>query len=292
MYPDALPLGDATSRPQENSPPGDKRMIIDPKFWRRLAQKFGRLAVKDPEFAASWHSHAASPRIGRWVIDTNGYIGKQFEELASLAGQALGATPESASATWLREIRPARRLRLAWNYLAHNPDGTEVHWQVRDLENVCQLSADHCELLATRAFTSKQRARMKRVASDETPISPPASIGSNQAPSSNKASADGTDVAGKAPEVVNDSEGPVPEMQRLRKSGRKAGRPKKEMTSEICAEWEKMGRPTDDPRVLDNLAKRFYQTEFEKAKTGSSERRGLRERIRSVLSRHRKLQHK
>jgi hypothetical protein len=65
----------------------------------------------------------------------------------------------------------------------------------------------------------------------------------------------------------------------------KGGRPIKEQTSSIHAEWVRIGKPQRTSALLDRLAETFFADELRGVPRGSPQHRKVRERVRQTLQR-------
>lgn len=65
----------------------------------------------------------------------------------------------------------------------------------------------------------------------------------------------------------------------------KAGRPPKQLTSDIRAEWTRMGSPDITAAILDRIGKILFPHELRGFEPGSTEHTRVRERVRQALRR-------
>ena len=65
----------------------------------------------------------------------------------------------------------------------------------------------------------------------------------------------------------------------------KAGRPPKDQTGQIHAEWVKLGRPKITAATCDRIARSFFSAELKGIDAGSPEHRKVREGVRQAISR-------
>jgi hypothetical protein len=68
-------------------------------------------------------------------------------------------------------------------------------------------------------------------------------------------------------------------------SGGKSGRPPKDQTGKIHAEWTRIGKPHRTAAVLDRIADAFFADELKGILRGSPQHRKVRERVRQALQR-------
>jgi hypothetical protein len=71
----------------------------------------------------------------------------------------------------------------------------------------------------------------------------------------------------------------------------KGGRPTKDLTRNIRAEWVKMGSPTVTAKVCDKIGRIVFTKEAEVVKSGSKKHKRIRERVRQAIRRSTPSQH-